>query len=130
MTEEAPITRKPLTHTRQIDTAKPEKKTYGLNAGEGLFLEVLTTGAKRWRYSYSFAGKRGLLSVGTYSAVGLADAKAKHDEYNRLLAQGISPSDQRKQEKQDAKQSDQLRLYWSSMVKRPRRGSEALHPHP
>jgi integrase len=107
MTEDAPIARKPLTHTRQIDTAKPEEKTYSLNAGDGLFLEVLTTGAKRWRYRYSLAGKRGLLSLGIYPAVGLADAKAKRDEYNRLLAQGIKPSDQRKQEKQDAKQSDQ-----------------------
>ncbi|MGH8491956.1 MAG: hypothetical protein ACRERR_02445 [Moraxellaceae bacterium] len=32
--------RKPLTHARQVDAAKPEQKTYKLNAGDGLFLEV------------------------------------------------------------------------------------------
>lgn len=29
--------RKPLTNTRQAETAKPEDKNYTLNAGDGLF---------------------------------------------------------------------------------------------
>lgn len=39
--------RKPLTHTRQAEVAKPEEKTYHLSAGEGLFLEITPDGARR-----------------------------------------------------------------------------------
>ena len=99
-------TRKPLTHTRQADTAKPETKSYTLSVGNGLALEVLPNGAKRWRYRYSFNGKRGLLSLGIYPSVGLADAKTARDDLNRLVTQGIDPSEQRKIEKQTAQQQD------------------------
>ncbi len=88
--------RKPLTHDRQADTAKPEVKLYHLNAGEGLFLEVQPTGSKLWRYRATVAGKRVLLSMGKYPAVSLASAKAQRDEANRLVGQGINPSEQRK----------------------------------
>ena len=90
--------RKPLTHDRQADTAKPEAKLYHLNAGEGLFLEIQPTGSKLWRYRATVAGKRVLLSMGKYPAVSLARAKAQRDEANRLVEQGINPSDQRKAE--------------------------------
>ena len=93
--------RKPLTHDRQADTAKPEAKLYHLNAGEGLFLEIQPTGSKLWRYRATVAGKRVLLSMGKYPAVSLASAKAQRDEANRLVEQGINPSDQRKADKQE-----------------------------
>lgn len=38
--------RKPLTHARQAETAKPEAKPYKLNAGDGLFLEVMPSESK------------------------------------------------------------------------------------
>ncbi len=59
-------TRKPLTHARQADTAKPEEKSYKLNAGDGLFLEITPSGSKRWRLRYFFAGKEQMLSLGLY----------------------------------------------------------------
>ena len=37
-------TRKPLTHARQAETAKPEKTAYKLNARDGLFLQVMPNG--------------------------------------------------------------------------------------
>ena len=88
--------RKPLTHDRQADTAKPEEKPYHLNAGEGLFLEVQPTGGKLWRYRATVNGKRILLSMGKYPAVGLAEAKARRDEANRQIEQGIDPREARK----------------------------------
>jgi hypothetical protein len=42
--------RKPLTHFRQAEAAKPEPKPYKLNAGEGLFIEVNRCGViPPWR---------------------------------------------------------------------------------
>ena len=54
---------KPLTHTRQAEAAKPQIKSYTLNAGAGLFLEVNPDGAKYWRYRYTFGGKRGIVRL-------------------------------------------------------------------
>jgi len=40
-----------------------------------------------------------MLSLGSFPAVLLADARAKRDEAQKLLANGINPSDQKKQDK-------------------------------
>lgn len=98
-------TRKPLTHARQAETAKPEAKPYSLNAGDGLFLEVSPDGSKYWRFRYTHAGKRGLISMGVFPAVGLQEAKEARDATRKLIAQGINPSEHRKEAKQAAKLS-------------------------
>lgn len=97
MTDDA--SRKPLTHARQADTAKPEAKTYHLQVGDGLSLEITPEGAKRWRFRYSFLGKRKLISMGIYPAIGLAEAKGARDAAKKLLAQGKDPSEKRQEEK-------------------------------
>lgn len=91
--------RKPLTHARQAETAKPEAKPYKLNAGDGLFLEVMPNESKRWRLRYFFLGKEQMLSLGLFPAVGLQDAKESRDAARKLLAQGLNPSEQRKDDK-------------------------------
>lgn len=94
--------RKLLTHAIHAETAKPEPKTYHLNAGEGLFLEVQPDGSKYWRFRFTHDGKRGLMSMGIYPYVGLQEAKEARYEARKLLAQGINPSTHRKEEKQAA----------------------------
>lgn len=91
--------RKPLTHHRQAEIAKPEAKPYSLNAGDGLFLEVTPEGAKYWRFRYSFDGMRKLISMGTFPATSLNDAKEQRDNARKLLRSGINPSDARKNAK-------------------------------
>ena len=68
--------------------------------GDGLRVDVQPSGAGWWRLRYRFAGKEGMLSLGTYPAVGLADARARRDEARRLIAAGTDPSERRKVEKQ------------------------------
>ena len=91
--------RKPLTHHRQAEAAKPEAKPYKLNAGDGLFLEITPKGSKRWRFRYFFDGKEQMLSMGLFPAVGLLDAKEARDQAKRQIAQWINPSQQRKDSK-------------------------------
>lgn len=95
--------RKPLTHARHAETAKPEAAPYKLNAGSGLFLEVMPNGSKRWRFRYFFASKEKMLSLGIFPAVSLLDARERRDAAKKLLAQGINPSDRRREEKAAAK---------------------------
>jgi len=91
--------RKPLTHTRQAETAKPEAKPYTLNAGDGLFLKVMPNGTKKWMWRYFYLKKAKTLSMGIFPSVGLAEAKAARDKARKILAQGEDPSQQRKDEK-------------------------------
>lgn len=92
-------TRKPLTHSRQAETAKPEAKPYKLKVDTGLFLEVMPTGSKRWRFRYQFAGKEQMISFGLFPDVGLLDAKERREAARKMLAQGMNPSIKRRAER-------------------------------
>lgn len=78
-------------NARQVETAKPAEKDYKLPDGNGLILLVKTSGAKYWRYRYTFAGKEKMLALGVYPAVSLAAAREKRDEAKRNVAAGVDP---------------------------------------
>lgn len=61
------------------------------NDGNGLFFEIYPTGVKTWRFRYNtpINKNRTKLTIGSYPAVTMAQARAKRDEYHSLLAQGI-----------------------------------------
>jgi hypothetical protein len=82
-----------------VENAKPRAKQYLLTDGNGLHLMVTPQGSKLWRLRYRFGGKQNLMSLGAFPAVSLADARGKRDEAQKLLANGINPSDQKRQEK-------------------------------
>lgn len=79
--------------------AKPAEKPLRLFDGGGLYLEVMPTGGKLWRWKYRYAGKEKRLALGSYPDVSLADARERHAEGRKLLASGIDPGEQRKAEK-------------------------------
>jgi len=81
----------------QIRAAKPADKPYKLTDGEGMHLLVHPNGSKYWRLSYRFNGKQKTLALGVYPATTLAAARTKRTEAKQLLAEGIDPSEQRKQ---------------------------------
>lgn len=106
-----------------IRTAKPQAKPYKLSDSGGLYLEVAPSGGKWWRYKYRFAGKENRLSLGTYPDVSLAQARDKHRDARKLLADGVSPSENRKAakatDKLNASNSFELiaRAWWQSYMK-------------
>ena len=88
----------PLDNT-QIKNAKPKEKEYKLFDGGGLYILIKPNGSKGWRLKYLFEGKENRLSLGVYPLVGLADARIKRDEFKKMVASGINPSDMRKENK-------------------------------
>lgn len=99
---------KPLTNT-EVDKAKPKKTEYNLSDGNRLYLRVKPTGAKAWFFNYyhPVTNKRTSLTIGTYPSVSLAQARQKREEYNALLAQGISPKEyEEEQEKLKSGQNE------------------------
>ena len=85
-----PKVTKPLTNT-EVDKSKPKDKEYTLSDGNNLFLLILPSGVKSWRFNYSrpHTKKRTKISLGTYPAVSLAEARAIREEYRALLAKDI-----------------------------------------
>ena len=83
----------------QIKNAKPTDKAYKLADGEGLHLEIKPSGSKLWRLRYRLHGKESVFSIGKYPAVSLLDARGLKNAARSLIAKGINPSLNRKQEK-------------------------------
>ena len=82
-----------------IRKAKPADKPLRLFDGYGLYLEVMPTGGKLWRWKYRHGGKEKRLALGAYPTVTLAEARERHAAGRKLLDAGIDPGEQRKAEK-------------------------------
>ncbi len=88
----------PLTDT-PIRNAKPRGKARRLYGAGGLYAEISPTGGKWFRLKYRFNGKEKRISLGVYPDVSLKDARDRRDAARKLLANGIDPSQDRKQQK-------------------------------
>src|SRR5690242_19150332 len=83
----------------QLRNLKPSIKPKKLSDGSGLHLLVQPNGSKLWRLAYRFCGKQKTLALGQYPAVPLAGARSVREEAKRLLARGLDPSVERKNER-------------------------------
>lgn len=81
-----------MTTNLEIKNAQPKEKEYSLNLGTGLYIIVKPIGSKLWRFRYTFAKKRNMISLGKYPQVSIKQAKCKQQEFLELLDQGINPS--------------------------------------
>ncbi|MGB8326668.1 MAG: Arm DNA-binding domain-containing protein [Steroidobacteraceae bacterium] len=80
-----------------IGLTEPLRRTIKVTDGDGLYLMVVPTGGRYWRYNYRFDGKQETLALGIYPDVPLEGARARHKAARRQLAAGIDPSSQRKE---------------------------------
>lgn len=87
---------------RKVDSLKPKDKPYPVSDGGGLFIEVLTSGSRIWRYAYIVNGKRGKVTVGAYPAFGIKDARDAHEAMRQGVAKGVDPARQKSLDKIDA----------------------------
>lgn len=76
----------------QIENAKPRDKAYPLTDGGGLYVDVLPTGSKVWRFKYHHVGKREKVTIGPYPSWGIKAARDRHEELRELLHKGQSPA--------------------------------------
>jgi len=80
--------------------AKPKTMDYSINDGGGLFLFVGSTGAKLWRFVYTFNSKRRKIAFGAYPSVTLEAARREAEKARDNIANGIDPGEIKKQSKQ------------------------------
>jgi len=79
--------------------AKPREKPHRLAAGGGLYLEVMPTGAKYWRWKYRYAGKEKRLALGVFPEVSLAEATDLRDKARAALRESRDPAAERRERK-------------------------------
>ncbi len=91
----------PLTHT-ECNNFKGKEKLYRKSDGGGLYIQVMPIGSKYWRLKYRHLGKEKHLALGIFPDVSLLKARKRRDEARELIADGIDPSQDKKQKKQEA----------------------------
>lgn len=76
---------------KQIENAIPREREYVLSDGFGLQLRVMKNGTKSWRFVYQnpVTRQRARLSMGTFPALTLANARKLSREHRELVALGI-----------------------------------------
>ncbi|GAB6038189.1 tyrosine-type recombinase/integrase [Fundidesulfovibrio butyratiphilus] len=94
----------PLTDAA-VRNAKPKEKAFKLSDGGGLYLEVLPSGGKSWRMKYRFGGQEKRLVFGLWPDVSLKQARQHRDDARALVAEGVDPSEKRKQDKAEAEKA-------------------------
>jgi len=81
---------------RQCKASRPRAKVYYKNDGNGLRLQIRPDSAKYWMLRYTLGGKESTAGLGPSPEVSLEDARSKAAEARKLIAEGISPSVDRK----------------------------------
>ena len=84
---------------KKVSTAKPKDKPYPLSDGGGLYLEVLPSGSKVWRYSYRINGKRTKVTIGPYPTITIKAARNSHEAHRGTLLVGVDPARKKQIEK-------------------------------
>ncbi|MFL9955307.1 tyrosine-type recombinase/integrase [Paraburkholderia nemoris] len=87
---------KPLTDlTCRNAKHNPEGRGNKLFDGGGLFLELMPSGAKKWRLKFRFNGRENRMSFGGYPTVSLSNARERREAAKKLLSSGANPARQR-----------------------------------
>lgn len=101
----------PLTDIR-LKSLKPKETRYFVADGNGLVLEIMTSGSKIWRFRYSLHGRRlPLMTIGDYPAVSLQDARERARKYAEIVAKGVSPVADAKKDRGAMKRLDTVKIF-------------------
>ena len=87
----------PLTLQR-ISELLPKAKRYTRSDGKNLYLVIEPDGKKIWHFSYKRLGKPTTISFGSFPEISLSDARLQREESIKLIAQGIDPVNQSREQ--------------------------------
>lgn len=93
-----------------VKNAKPREGQYKINDGAGLYLHVSPTGRKSWRYRFKISGAESVIVIGEYPDMSLLTARVEAGEMRKKVKAGISPSVERKSEKQAIVQAKEEKI--------------------
>jgi len=82
---------------RACRQAKPADKSYKLGDSHGLYLFVMPSGYKSWRWKYRFGGKEKRMVFGPYPDIPLLEARDLREAAARELRKGNDPAVDKRQ---------------------------------
>jgi len=88
----------------QLDAIAPREKPFKLHDGDGLYVLVVPSGRKLWRFDYRYDGLRKTLALGAYPAVTIDEARTMRSDARQLLIDGFDPAVVRKELCDDEKE--------------------------
>jgi integrase len=71
--------------------AKSREKAYKKADGHGLYLHVLPSGTRSWRWNYRYGGKEGTIVLGRYPELSLAQARLERAALDKIRREGSDP---------------------------------------
>lgn len=83
----------------RLRAAKPADKSYKIACGGGLYLEVMPSGSKLWRWKYRLGGRENRFALGAYPQTLLRDAREQSESARKMVAHGVHPSHQKRLDK-------------------------------
>lgn len=78
-----------------LRSAKARPKPYKITAGNGLYLEVMPSGSKLWRWKYQLFDKENRFALGRYPEITLKGAREKAEAARQQVKQGLHPAQQK-----------------------------------
>lgn len=77
---------------KRIEAEKPDpKKDRRISDGLGMYLKVATYNVKTFTFRYTYATRRHEVTLGTFPAMSLAEARLKRLEFSKILESGRNP---------------------------------------
>jgi integrase len=91
----------------KIKNLKLKQKSYKVGDGKGLYLFIMKSGGKSWRYDYKLkigidTYKNRTFVYGLYPEISLAEARETHTDIKRLISKGIDPNAHKKEQERIA----------------------------
>ena len=83
----------------RLRAAKIADKPYKIACGGGLYLEVMPSGSKLWRWKYRLGGKENRFALGSYPQLLLREARQQSEAARKLVVGGVHPSHQKRHDK-------------------------------
>ncbi|NTW87790.1 MAG: tyrosine-type recombinase/integrase [Desulfobulbaceae bacterium] len=101
---------------------------FEISDGKGLSLRIMPTGTKTWVFRYMIEGTARRMTLGTYPAIPLSEAREKHALAMQNVERGIDPGHKQKSEKEARKAAptvaDLLEEFWEKALKDKVSGKE------
>ena len=101
----------------QVRKMTPKNHRFELLDGDGLYIRIMPTGRKSWVFRYNFEGTPRRMTLGSYPALTLAEAREKHAQAVQKVQKGIDPGAKALMEKAKRKAAptfkDLLEEFWT-----------------
>ncbi|GAB5446112.1 tyrosine-type recombinase/integrase [Gymnodinialimonas sp.] len=90
-----------------LRSLKPKDKLYKVSDRDGMYVTVQPSGTIVFRFDYRLNGRRETLTLGRYGAAGLSLARAREAliDAKRLIADGLSPAQEKQRAKRKVKEA-------------------------